>query len=212
MSFLVIFLKGYDLNIVIDQVGSYVGPVSFTHVAINEDFSIQVARSQARLALQSYDLTLFRQMDNLQTPLRHHYIKQNQTYHRLSENRLKRLDQLDDGQDNALRVLPNLGTLRDLSAADTVTAVVKPLLRQAARYVLDSSHNNTLGISTTMANLISKGELVSLNSVFSPEQLYNIKQKISARTSGFTSRHRRLKDVAVLFLRPLHDPCLRQRP
>ena len=76
---LVLFLKGYDLNIVFDQVGSYAGAVSFTHVAINADFSsIQVARSQARLALQNYDITLFRQMDNkladLQTPLRHHYI------------------------------------------------------------------------------------------------------------------------------------------
>ena len=98
-----------------DQVGSYAGAVSFTHVAINADFSsIQVARSQARLALQNYDLTLFRQMDNklrdLQTPLRHYYIKQNQTYHRLTENRLKRLDQFDDHLDNALRVLPELCT------------------------------------------------------------------------------------------------------
>ena len=113
LYFLVTFLRGYNLNIVFDQVGSYAGAVSFTHVAINADFSsIQVARSQARLALQNYDLNLFRQMDNklsdLQTPLRHQYIKQNQTYHRLSENHLKRLDQFDDRLDNALRVLPDL--------------------------------------------------------------------------------------------------------
>ena len=200
---LVTFFKGYDLNIVFDQVGSYAGAVSFTHVAINADFSsIQVARSQARLALQNYDITLFRQMDNklsdLQTPLRHHYIKQNQTYHRLSENRLKRLGQFEERLDNALRVLPDLRSRRDLSAADTVTAVVKPLLKQAARYALDSSHTNALGISTTMANLVSKGALVSFNSVFSPEQLFNIKQRISAMTSAFTSHDRRLKDVAVI--------------
>ena len=55
---LVTFFKGYDLNIVFDQVGSYAGAVLFTHVAINADFSsIQVARSQARLALQNYDIT-----------------------------------------------------------------------------------------------------------------------------------------------------------
>ena len=94
------FLTGYDLNIIFDQVGSYAGAVSFMHLAINADFSlIQVARLQARLALQNYDLTLFRPMDNklsdLQTPLRHHYIKQNQAYHQLSENRLKCLDQFD---------------------------------------------------------------------------------------------------------------------
>ena len=74
---------------------------------------------------------------------------------------------------------------------------MKPLLRQAARYGLDAYHVNALGFSTTMANLISKGLLVSLNSVFSPEQLHNIKQKISAMTSAFTA-DRRLKDVAVI--------------
>ena len=79
LCFLVTFLLCYDLNIVFDQVGSYAGAVSFTHVAINADFtSIQVARSLARLALQNYHLT-FRKMNNklsdLLTPLRHHYIK-----------------------------------------------------------------------------------------------------------------------------------------
>ena len=39
LFFLVIFLMGYDLNIVFYQVGSYSGTVSFTHVAINADFS-----------------------------------------------------------------------------------------------------------------------------------------------------------------------------
>ena len=186
-------------------------------MAINADFSsIQVARLQARLVLQNYDLTLFRQMDNklsdLQVHLRHHFIKQNQTYHWLSENRLKRLDQFDYGLDNALRVLPVLRSQQDLSTANTVTAVLKPLLKQAAQYALDWSHTNALGISTTKANLISKGQLVSLNSVFSPEQVHNIKQKISAMTSAFTFHGCRLKDVAVIFARPLHCRCLRQRP
>ena len=49
-----------------------------------------------------------------------------------------------------------------------------------------------------MATMISKGQLVSLNSVFSPEELFNIQQKISAMTSVFTSHDRRLKDIAVI--------------
>ena len=89
--------------------------------------------------------TELNKLSDLQTPLRHHYIKQNQTYHQLSENRLKHLDQFDDRLDNALRVLPDLRLRRDLSAADTVTAVVKLLLKQAARYALDSSHTSAHG-------------------------------------------------------------------
>ena len=49
-----------------------------------------------------------------------------------------------------------------------------------------------------MATMVSKGQLVSLNSVFTPEQLNNIKQKISALTSAFTSHDPCLKDVTVI--------------
>ena len=108
------------------------------------------------------------------------------------------MDQYDDGLDNALRVLADLRSRRDLSASDTVTAIVKPLLKQAACFTLDASHTNALGISTKMATMISKGQLVSLNSIFSPKELFNIPQKISAMTSVFTSHDRRLKDIAVI--------------
>ena len=76
-------------------------------------------------------------------------------------------------------------------------AVVKPLLKQAARFALDASHINALGLSTTIASMIGKGQLFSLNGVFSPEKLFNIKNWISAMTSAFTSYDSRLRDVAV---------------
>ena len=126
LFFLVSFLPGYELNIVFDQVGSYAG-LSYSRMWPSTQTSPQSK-------LPDRNTTLFRQMNiklgDLHTPLRHHYIKHNQSYHRLSENRLKRLDQYDDGLDNALRVLPDLRSRRDLSASDTVTAIVKPLLKQ----------------------------------------------------------------------------------
>lgn len=130
--------------------------------------------------------------------MRHHYIKQNQTYHGLSQNNFKRLDQFHSGLDEALRVLPKFCTCRDLSAANTVTSLSKPLVKQAAPFALDASHANSLGISTPLASRLGKGQFVSFCSVFVPEQLVTIKTRLKEMTSVLTSHDASLKDVAVI--------------
>ena len=66
-------------------------------------------------------------ISDLPTPLRHHYLKGNQTYHRLSAKRLKCLDQFDPSLDEEFRALPGTHLLTS-SLFQLQASYISPLL------------------------------------------------------------------------------------
>ena len=74
---------------------------------------------------------------------------------------------------------------------------MKLILKQAAKYAKDAAHTNALEISSMLASMLPKGQIMSFDNAFNPEQLINIKKWLIRTTSVLTSHNFHLIDTAV---------------
>ena len=174
-------------HIIFDEVGALAGAVSYTHVAINVDFtSILTACNHVRTALQDYD-------DRIAI-----YVKSQNDFERklitatqkqLSFNRNTRLDQVERRIVDIQKSMPSpakgrRGAESYLAAAKGIFKATSLLLPQA----------NGLGVIADVAKIVSGGVFGNFLSIFSPHQLGAIRNSFQKMLSVITSHDLELHD------------------
>ena len=180
-----------DTHIIFDDVGSLAGAVSYTHLAINVDFtSIRTASSKVSLALDNFEHKIANHIipDNLvQTAERErHY---NHTFHQLINNRRTKLHRLTQRLDDIRRALPAPRNRRDIG----IKAIIG--VAQAGKEVIELGKKiSGLGLTSNLASILSQGVFGNFLSIFNPQQLGAIRNNFNNMKQSFTSHDEYLPD------------------
>jgi len=190
-------------NIIFDEVGTFAGAVSYTHLAINVDFtSIRASSASLSEALDRYEKRIDTKI--LKDPqfltegnkIGELSLQYNHTTYQLLENRrtkLRRLNRrLDDIQEALPKPAPNK---RDTSQAQQLYRLATgPVGKTVLKGIKQLGDTNLMGVTTNIANILSRGIFGNFLSIFQPPQLGVIRTSFEKMISSFTSHDEYLRD------------------